>query len=148
MVMIIRLGGGGVGYGASPAWRLYSDTSSSGAQMASVAAKCSEESRSFMMAEKAGRSLKLHIQQYLIRSYLKERSSSFLHSHLRWIQQQCDTSVWRGLTKGPHSRTASSSYRTSGASAAPTEDPAQGTEQSLAQTHEGSEFPQEVSQTS
>lgn len=102
MVMIIRRdcrrqAGGGGGYGASPAWRLYSETSSSGAQMASVAAKCSEESRSFMMAEKAGRSLKLHIQQYLIRSYLKKRSSWFLHSQLRRIQRQHDASVWCAL---------------------------------------------------
>lgn len=55
--------------------------------MASVAANCSEESRSFMMAEKAGRSLKLHIQQYLIRSYLKRniwcvRSSGRLQSFI------------------------------------------------------------------
>lgn len=39
--------------------------------MGSASAKCSEDTKSFMMAEKAGRSLKLHIQQYLIRSYLK-----------------------------------------------------------------------------
>lgn len=44
----------------------------SGTQMVLVAARCSEDSRSFMMAENAGRSLKLHIQQYLIRSYLKQ----------------------------------------------------------------------------
>lgn len=59
-------------YEGSPACLLYSSTSiTSGTQMGSVAAKCIEAARSFMTAEKAGRSLKLHIQQYLIRSYLK-----------------------------------------------------------------------------
>lgn len=43
----------------------------SGTQMALAAARCSEDSKSFMMGQNAGRSLKLHIQQYLIRSYLK-----------------------------------------------------------------------------
>ena len=39
--------------------------------MSFVAAKCCDDSNSFIMAENAGRSLKLHIQQYFIRSYLK-----------------------------------------------------------------------------
>lgn len=50
--------------------------------MGSVAAKCIEDIRSFIMREKAGRSLKLHIQQYLIRSYLKIEKTfgcSFTH---------------------------------------------------------------------
>lgn len=59
-------------YESSPAFLLYSNVSMpSGTQTALVAARCSEDSNSFMMAEKAGRSLKLHIQQYFIRSYLK-----------------------------------------------------------------------------
>lgn len=59
-------------YEGNPACLLYSNTSViSGTQMGSASAKCSEDTKSFMMAEKAGRSLKLHIQQYLIRSYLK-----------------------------------------------------------------------------
>lgn len=41
-------------------------------QMGLVAARCSDDSSSFMMAENAGRSLKLHIQQYFIRSYLNK----------------------------------------------------------------------------
>lgn len=64
----------------SPAFLLYSDMSiTSGTQMVLVAARCSEESRSFMMAENAGRSLKLHIQQYLIRSYLKQQNIQEIH---------------------------------------------------------------------
>lgn len=39
-------------------------------QIGVVSAMYSEDSNSLMMAENAGRSLKLHIQQYFIRSYL------------------------------------------------------------------------------
>lgn len=97
-------------YEGNPAFLLYSNTSmASGTQMASVAAKCNEETKSFMMAEKAGRSLKLHIQQYLIRSYLNRKKNSFSLAHkentishfpteskavISWLQ--LETVLWEG----------------------------------------------------
>lgn len=72
LIIVVIIFNGAQAYKGNPAFLLYSNASmASGTQMASVAAKCNEETKSFMMAEKAGRSLKLHIQQYLIRSYLK-----------------------------------------------------------------------------
>lgn len=55
----------------------------SGTQMALVAARCSEDCNSFMIAENAGRSLKLHIQQYFIRSYLKKHTKGHHTSVLK-----------------------------------------------------------------
>lgn len=96
--------------------------------MASVDAKCSEESSSLMMAEKAGRSLKLHIQQYLIRSYLQKQAACGEHARRKAAVTQRSSHV---LTEGLRSRPASSSGRTSAALAARMEDPAPGTEESL-----------------
>lgn len=58
--------------------------------MAWRAARCSEDSKSFMMAENAGRSLKLHIQQYLIRSYLRTYRSV---QHLGETRTRTETSL-------------------------------------------------------
>lgn len=59
-------------YESRPAFLLYSNMSmTSGTQIGSVSARCTDDSSSLMMAENVGRSLKLHIQQYFIRSYLK-----------------------------------------------------------------------------
>ncbi len=64
-------------HGGSPAFLLYSQMSiCCPAQSGFVSAKYLYESRSRIMAEYTGRSLKFHMQQYFIKSYLQDKTEN------------------------------------------------------------------------